>query len=335
MNNLNSQNKDLKHNSISLTGNRLLSKPILYIELFLTLIILGIILIVIAIIYYKYSFNLVDSFIIIMSTFRSLFAEIKFPNEMLLDLFMSILRNEEFNTKYESTPYSEICGSLKYQYDEKVILHEMFVELSFCWPEFKPTVDTLILGIADKKMANLINFQFETEGKFFCENYAKFLIENKDNKKFNDIKLLEDITYESILNECNLIGHGLNNEGFQTVLLSVYNTLNNLYDQFKDKKNRSEKYNFELLNNDNLIMIQLEAYYVFSKMNLCYYLIMNIDMENAHESALRNESLFLTLQLCLMIIIIFIYLYNVIKYSTEIGDIIFFNKCILHMILFK
>ena len=82
-------------------------------------------------------------------------------------------------------------------------------------------------------------------------------------------------------------------------------------------------------------MMQLEAYYVFSKMNLCYYLIMNIDMENAHESALRNESLFLTLQLCLMIIIIFIYLYNVIKYSTEIGDIIFFNKCILHMILFK
>ena len=335
MNNLNSQNKDLKQNSISLTGNRLLSKPILYIELFLTLIILGIILIVIAIIYYKYSFNLVDSFIIIMSTFRSLFAEIKFPNEMLLDLFMSILRNEEFTTKYESTPYSEICGSLKYQYDEKVILHEMFVELSFCWPEFKPTVDTLILGIADKKMANLINFQFETEGKFFCENYAKFLIENKDNKKLNDIKLLEDITYESILNECNHIGHGLNNEGFQTVLLSVYNTLNTLYDQFKDNKNRSEKYNYDLLNDDNLVMMQLEAYYVFSKMNLCYYLIMNIDMENAHESALRNESLFLTLQLCLMIIIIFIYLYNVIKYSTEIGDIIFFNKCILHMILFK
>ncbi len=334
-NSTNMGNKDLKQNSISLIGNRLLSKPLLYIELFLTLILLGILLIIISIIYYKYSFHLVDSFIIIMSTFRSLFAEIKFPNEMLLDLLMSILRNEEFKTLYESTPYSEICGSLKYQYDEKVILHEMFVELSFCWPEFKPTVDTLILGLADKKMANLINFQFETEGKFFCENYAKFLMKNKDNKRLNDIKLLEDITYESILNECNHIGHGLNNEGFQTVLLSVYNTLNTLYDQFKDNKNRSEKYNYDLLNDDNLVMMQLEAYYVFSKMNLCYYLIMNIDMENAHKSALRDETFFLTFQIILIIIIIFIYLYNVIKYSTEIADVLFFNKCILHMILFK
>ena len=70
---------------------------------------------------------------------------------MLLDLLMSILRNEEFYTIYQSTPYSEICVQLKVQYEEGINKHEMFLELSQCWPEFKPTVDTLILGIAEKK----------------------------------------------------------------------------------------------------------------------------------------------------------------------------------------
>ena len=327
--------KDSKQNLNGMIGNRLLSKPILFIELFLTLTILGILLIINAIIYYNHSFSLVDSFITIMSTFRSLFAEIKFPNEMLLDLLMSILRNEEFYTIYQSTPYSEICGELKIQYEQGISKHEMFLELSQCWPEFKPTVDTLILGIADKKMQNLINFQHKTEGSFFCENYAKFLSENKNDKRLNDIKLLEDITYESVLNECNKIGHGLNNEGFQTVLVSMYTTLNILYNEFKSNLNRTPEYNIEMLNKDNFVMMQLETYYIFSKMSICYYLIMNIDMENAHISALTDETLLLLSQFVLIIITISVYVYNVIKYGTEIYSVIFFNKCILHMILFK
>jgi hypothetical protein len=327
--------KEVKQNPIGMIGNRLLSKPLLYIQLFLALTLLGVLLIVMAIIYYKYSFSLVNSFITIMSTFRSLFAEIKFPNEMLLDLLMSILRNEEFYTIYQSTPYSEICGELKSQYEQGISKHEMFLELSQCWPEFKPTVDTLILGISDKKMQNLINFQYKTEGSFFCENYAKFLSENKNDKRLNDIKLLEDITYESILNECNKIGHGLNNEGFQTVLVSMYTTLNILYNEFKSNLNRTPEYNIEMLNKDNFVMMQLETYYIFSKMSICYYLIMNIDMENAHVSALKAETLLLFSQFVLIIIIISVYIYNVIKYGTEIDSIVFFNKCILHMILFK
>ena len=331
--NVRSKNKDIK--PTGMIGNRLLSKPIIYLHLFLTLFILGIFLINFTIIYYFHSFGLVDSFITIMSTFRSLFAEIKFPNEMLLDFLMSILRNEEFYTIYQSTPYSEICGQLKSQYDEGVTHHEMFLELSQCWPEFKPTVDTLILGVADKRMKNLINFQHYTEGSYFCENYATFLSNNKNDKRLNDIKLLEDLTYESIINECRNIGHGLNNEGFQTVLVSMYNTLNILYNEFKNKENRTAEYNIQMLNNDNFVMMQLETYYIFSKMSICYYLIMNIDLENAHHLALRDEFIFLFIQLLIIIIAISIYLYNVIKYGTEIMLVQFFNKCILHMILFK
>jgi hypothetical protein len=115
----------------------------------------------------------------------------------------------------------------------------------------------------------------------------------------------------------------------------MYNTLNILYNEFKDKENRTAKYNIQMLNDDNFVMMQLETYYIFSKMSICYYLIMNIDLENAHHLALRDEFIFLFIQLLIIIIAISIYLYNVIKYGTEIMLVQFFNKCILHMILFK
>ena len=324
-----------KHQGSGLTGNKLLSKPLLYCGLFLTLIFLGLILIVLGALYYYYSFGLVDSFTSIMTTFRSLFAEIKFLHEMELDFLMSILRNEEFITYYNSTPYSYICGELENQYKENIYIHEMFLELSGCFPSFKPIVDTLVLGTSDKRMVNLINFQKQIQGKNFCENYAKYLSSNKNHKILNDIKLIKNVTYESLYSECRNIGDGLNNEGFQTVVISLYTTLNTLYNNFKDNNNRTEKYNLELLNDKDFIMLQLETYYLFSKMSICYYLIMNEDMESAHVIALRIESILLILQFIIMITAIGVYFYNVIKYRTEVTSIDFFNKCILHMILFK
>ena len=326
---------DNNNQSNGMSGNKLLDKPILYCGLFLTLILLGVVLIILGGIYYHYSFGLVNSFVSIMTTFRSLFAEIKFLHEMELDFLMSILRNEEFTTIYESTPYSYICGDLENQYKEGINFHEMFLELSGCFPSFKPIVDTLILGTSDKKMANLIKFQEETEGKNFCENYAKFLFNNKNDFRLNDIKLIKNVTYESLYNECKNIGNGLNNEGFQTVIISLYTTLNTLYSNFKDNENRTEAYNIGILNDKDFIMLQLETYYLFSKMSICYYLIMNKDMEYAHEIALKLETILLCLQLIIILSAITIYFYNVIKYSAEVSSIDFFNKCILHMILFK
>ena len=70
-------------------------------------------------------------------------------------------------------------------------------------------------------------------------------------------------------------------------------------------------------------------------MSICYYLIMNKDMEYAHEIALKLETILLCLQLIIILSAITIYFYNVVKYSAEVSSIDFFNKCILHMILFK
>ena len=94
--------KDSKQNLNGMIGNRLLSKPILFIELFLTLTILGILLIINAIIYYNHSFILVDSFITIMSTFRSLFAEIKFP-VFSIKYFVILFSSPMFLISYLST----------------------------------------------------------------------------------------------------------------------------------------------------------------------------------------------------------------------------------------
>jgi hypothetical protein len=254
---------------------------------------------------------------------------------MLLDFQVSILLNKEFTTIYNTTAYSEICGELKYQFNEKITNHEMFVELSYCFPSFKPIVDSLTLGSSDKRMKNLIKFQEDTNSDLFCENYSKFLSENKNDHRLNDIKLIKNITYENLLNECKNIGNGLNDKGFSTVIVSLYTTLNNLYNQFKANNNRTAEYNIKMLNNEEFVMFQIETYYIFSKLSICYYLIMNRDMEYAHRRALNIESILLFLKLLIIVSAISIYLYNVVRYSVEISGVEFFNRCIIHMILFQ
>ncbi len=333
--NVSNKISDNNKTEIEMIGNKLLSKPLLYCSLFLSLILLGILLITLSLIYYYYSFGLISSFSSIMTTFRSLFAEIKFLNEMLLDFQVSILLNEEFTTIYNTTEYSEICGELQYQFNEKITYHEMFVELSYCFPTFKPIVDSLILGTSDKRMKNLIKFQEDTNGDLFCENYSKFLFQNKNDSKLNDIKLIRNVTYENLLSECKNIGNGLNDKGFSTVITSLYTTLNSFYDQFKANNNRTEEYNIQILNHKEFVMFQIETYYVFSKLSICYYLIMNRDMEYAHRRALNIESILLCLKLLIIVSAISVYLYNVVRYSVEISGVEFFNRCIIHMILFQ
>jgi hypothetical protein len=211
----------------------------------------------------------------------------------------------------------------------------MFVELSYCFPTFKPIVDSLTLGSSDKRMKNLIKFKEDTNGKLFCENYSKFLIENKEDIILHDIKLIKNISYEELLNECKIIGSGLNNKGFPTVLIGLYTTLNSLYAQFKSNNNRSEEYNYLMLNDKELVMFQLETYYLFSKMSICYYLIMNKDMDYAHKRALKIETILLCFQLFIIVSAITLYLYNIVKYNFEVSGVDFFNKCVIHMILFN
>ena len=62
-----------------------------------------------------------------------------------------------------------------------------------------------------------------------------------------------------------------------------------------------------MLNNKEFVMFQIETYYLFSKLSICYYLIMNRDMEYAHIRALNIETILLCLKL-LFVPFLFIYI---------------------------
>ena len=324
-----------QNNQYNQIGHKLLKKPLLYCTLFLTLIIFGIILLSLTLIYYRISCNSVKSFNSVINTFRGVFANIKFICEMFIAFELSILENKPISYQYESTQYSFSCNALKSMYTQTINTHELFKELSICFPYFKPKVDELIYGGCDPKMKNLIEFQKLIEGKNFCEKYAQFLVDNLNDKKISDLKINHYIYYEKIKNECEIIGDGLNKEGYSTVITGMYTSLNSLYGDFKNNKNRTKEYNLLLLNNPQIIMFQLECYYVLTKIPLCYYIVMNRDLEYVHKNTIKIEFILLSVQLLITCIVIIIYLVNLFKFKEEYSSVDFFNKCVLHMIFFE
>ena len=254
---------------------------------------------------------------------------------MLIIYELSILENKPLSYEYEFTEYSFSCDALSYLYENKITYHEIFNELSICFPYFRPKVDEILLGQCDNKLINLMAYQNIIEGKNFCENFSRFIIENINDPKVRDLKIIQIMTYDIVKGQCENIGNGLNKEGFSTVITSMYSTLNSLYFDFKNNENRTEESNYKLLNRDEIIMLQLESYYVFTKVPIGYYIVMNKDLEYSHNYAIHIEILLLSLQLLISFFIIFVYILNVIKFRDEISSVEFFNKSILHMILFE
>ena len=254
---------------------------------------------------------------------------------MLIIYELSILENKPLSYEYEFTEYSFSCDALSYLYENNITYHEIFNELSICFPYFRPKVDEILLGACDKKLKNLMEYQNIIEGKNFCENFSKFIIENINDPKVKDLKIIQLMTYDIVKSQCENIGNGLNKEGFSTVITSMYSTLNSLYLDFKKNENRTEESNYLLLNRDEIIMLQLESYYIFTKVPIGYYIVMNKDLEYIHLYAIEIEVILLSLQILISFIIILVYLMNVVEYRDEISCVEFFNKSILHMILFE
>jgi hypothetical protein len=279
--------------------------------------------------------NLINSFNLIINTFRSVFANIKFISEMFIIYELSILENTPLTYEYEANSFSLSCQALDYIYKNNITQHEVFQELSTCFPYFKPKVDELIIGTSDKRIKNLISFQRSIEDENFCKNYVNFLINNLGDSKISDLKINRYIEYEKIKRECELIGKGLNSKGYSTVINGMYTTLNSLYNEFKSNDNRTSESNYLLLNNEQVIMFQLESYYVLTKIPICYYIVMNRDIEYIHSNAINIEIILLSLQFLISLFMISVYFINSVKYRNEIYGVEFFNQSILHMILFE
>ena len=82
-------------------------------------------------------------------------------------------------------------------------------------------------------------------------------------------------------------------------------------------------------------MFQVEHFYILSRIPLCYYVLGNKDIISTYYSVIENETIFLIIEVALMSLGIIVYVYFVILYGREISSVDFFNKSVLHMIIFK
>ncbi len=315
-------------------GHRLLSKPLLYIGLFIFLIFLSIILITVGLIHYEISLSTRNTFKDSSSTLNSIFSELKYIKELLMNFQTTILLNKEFNFEYKGNKYSIICDEIKDNFLQNST-HEIFSETSFCFPFVKKKVDDLTQGQGPSILKRIIKFQKEIEGKKFCEFFSKTLYEIKEYKKIKDLRISKTINKEQIKEHCDLIGGDFNKEGISITLTGIFTTLNNMYNDFKRNKNRTGEYNLQLLNDPNLLIFQAEHFSILSRIPLCYYVLGNQDIISTYYSVIENETIFLIIEVTLMSLGIIVYIYFVILYGREISSVDFFNKSILHMILFK
>jgi hypothetical protein len=82
-------------------------------------------------------------------------------------------------------------------------------------------------------------------------------------------------------------------------------------------------------------MFQIENFHVLSRLPLIYYVLANEDILSSYHSVIKGETIFLVFEVLLMLLGIVVYFYFVILYGREVSSVDFFNKCTLHMILFK
>ena len=251
----------------------------------------------------------------------------------------SILLNKEFSFNYSISELIIGCSQLKelYSYNLKnnISYHEIFIETSMCFATIKKQVDKIIQGNVPSILKKTIKFQEEISGKNFCYSFTEKLFDIKDNKYVKNLKLSQDLNKSLIFEECKKIGGDFNKEGLSIAITSMYTTLNSFYNEFKDNNNRSEEYNFKLLNDKNILMFQAENYFILSKIPFIYYVLCIEDIINAFNIFVHNDIIFFVIEVFLMMTGIIIYFYFVILYGREISIVDFFNKCILHMILFE
>ena len=315
-------------------GHRLLSKPLLYIGLFIFLIFLSIILLIVGLIHYKISLSTRNLYKNSTNTLNSIFSELKYIKELLMNFQTTILLNDKFIFEYKGNQFSIICDEIKDLFFQNSS-HEMFSETSTCFPSVKKKVDDLTQGKAPSILKRIIKFQKDIEGKKFCEVFSETLYEIKEYKKIKDLKISKSINKEKIKEECDKIGGDFNKEGISIAITGIFTSLNSLYNDFKRNTNRTGEYNLQLLNDPNLLMFQVEHFYILSRIPLCYYVLGNKDIISTYYSVIENETIFLIIEVALMSLGIIVYVYFVILYGREISSVDFFNKSILHMILFK
>ena len=313
-------------------GYKLLKKSILYmifmIELIISIIIFTSIFLI-EIILSKYNNNMFKS---IIQSRNDIFQQFNFVGEMFIIYILSIINNKEVTISFIGNNLCYSCDeSLKYK---NIPEKNVYNYLNLCYPKIKTGVDNITLGKITNRLKYTRKFHLQINSENFCNIYSKFLFENSQDSIIPDLTYLKDLDLNSLINECENIGNGFNSKGLTTAFESIIEEISNQYKDFIADINRTEKSNYERLNNIYLINIQIEIGRVLRKVSVCYYIIFNWDYQNIENKIIRDKTI---IYITLMLIIFFMQIIYIIEIQIFLNDLKksqFFHECIMNTILF-
>jgi hypothetical protein len=333
--NISKGNKDENdENKVKFTqgGYKLLKKSILYKSFILELIIFFIIFIAISLIEIFLSKSNNKLFKSIIQTRNDIFQQFNFVGEMFIIYILSVINNEEVTISFIGNNLCYSCEeSLKYKNKP---LKNVYNYLNLCYPKIKEGVDNITLGKISNKLKYTRKFHLLINSENFCNIYTNFLIENSQDSSIPDLTYLKELDLNALINECQYIGNGFNSKGLTTAFESSVEIISNQYKDFKSDTNRTEKSNYERLNSNYLINIQIEIERVLRKVSVCYYIVFNWDYQNIETNLIRNKTLIYIALLFVIFIMNISSTINIHIFSNDLKKSHFFNECISNTVLF-
>ena len=324
--------KNLQKKYLS-TGKNLLEKPILYFNFLLFLFIMIICFISVASLQILLSIKIINTTKSVTQTENEIFLYLKYNTQIVFLYGLMILKNEPIIFDYKANKYTSDCNNVNEEMTNSN-LHNVFEELQICYFSIKTKLDAIPSGIINKHLVLVKNIHTKFFSNKFCETFAKFIIENKDNDYIKELSYLVDDTYDSLYYDCSNLGNGINSEGYNNAIDTISNTLISYYEDFIHEK-RSEKSNFERLNDPFFLTCILETMKITKKLSVIYFILFSKDFDNYRVYIIKIESLLFITQIIVMLIITISYIIHLKKFESETEKVDFFNKCLINSILYK
>ena len=315
------------------SGKKLLEKPILYFNFLLFLSIMIICFITVTLMQIILSIKIINTTKSITHTEYDIFLFLKYNIQVVFLYGLMVLKNEPIYFEYYANQYTSDCINV----DQKMTNtynHNIFEELLVCYFTVKSKLEQIPSGKINRHLLNVKKIHSKFYSKEFCETFANFIIKNKDNSFIKELSYLENDTYDSLYYDCSNLGNGINSEGYNTAIDTISNTLISYYEDFNGE-NRTEKSNFERLNDSFFITCILETMKITKKLSIIYFILFQNDFENYKNYIIKLESILFAIQIFVMLIITISYIIHLKKFERETEKVNFFNKCLINSILYK
>ena len=321
-----------KDNNIFSNGKNLLEKPNLYFNFITFLFIMIIINIIISSIQILLSINSINNTKSMVKIQHNIFLFLKYNVQIVFFYGLTVLKNEPLIFNYQINKYTSDCSN------NNLILnlnHNIFIETQFCYLKIKKDLENILSWKINYKSKNLKEVNQKIYSNDFCKFYSEFFIINKNYSEIKELSYLNNLTYIQLYNECINVGNGINLKGYNNAIESIYQTLISYYEEFINKNNRSEEYNFLKINDFFFQSSLIENSEITKKISIIYFIAFKKDFKSFRKTIVLIESVIFFFQIFIMIIISIIYIIYLKKFEREIEKVIFFNKCLINSILYK